>query len=126
MSLIDQDVWQEFSGDLPVHYSISFYDPIQKKSIKLDQEVLDGDGNPFRLNRNEIVDNMGGVRQNVHLYINDDASALPGTSQPQSSVENIDSHYSHAGLQQRHQGSKILLATFIYIRKPNSFLSLAQ
>jgi hypothetical protein len=123
MSLIDQDVWHEFSADLPVRYSISFYDTIQRKLITLDQKVLDSDANPFRSNCNEIERIMGGVGQILHLYIIDDASEVSCTNQSLSSAEIGCSQSSNISVGEGQQSRHTLLATLIYTKKQKSSLS---
>ena len=126
MAMIDQYLRDNFGSDLPANYSISFYDRRKTKVTKLDQEVLSGDGNPFRSNHSENEGSMNGVMHIVELFITSDASNLPNINHSQPSVESIDSDYTHAGLQQREQGRQPLLAISIYITIPNSFLSLAS
>lgn len=71
MSMINYYVYNWFNNCLPRFFHIEFYSNKIKKNISLDDNVLNSDLNPFKVNSTPFSHI---TNDNLHLYIVDDSS----------------------------------------------------
>ena len=91
----------------------------------LDQDLLNGESNPFRSDFDQIEKAAGAIGNVVELYIND-TSDLFAPDQSQRSVPNSDFEHSYRVHPDGQQGRHTLPATFLQRRTQDIFSSSAR